>query len=201
MPCRAPRLLIVTLALTLVALPAAAEKVFVDYDPAVDFSTFETFSYSPAKKGLLAQDERTDQRIVDDILEHLEASGLRRVEVDAEPDVVIAYQLAVTTEHRADITAGVFPVDPMWGSGWEWGPTFGPGWAWDGLGWATATTMVSAHRSGTLMVAAFDASTRKGIWRGTAEIEEASTPYKTHQRIDKALDKMAEKWRQMHERD
>ena len=51
--------LLIAIALILTAIPAvAAEHVYVDYDHDVDFSTFETFMYAPAKKGMLAQDPR-----------------------------------------------------------------------------------------------------------------------------------------------
>jgi hypothetical protein len=186
-----------TLLLLLLALPASADKVYVDYDHDVDFSTFATFTYAPAAKGLLAQEELTDQRIVEGIVEHLVAGGLEQVDEQSEPDLVVTYQLATQTNLRADVTA-VVPVGPLWGGGWGWGPAFGPGWGWDGGVWYTASTMVTQHRSGVLLVAAFDTRTKRGIWRGTAEIEQQSTPYKTHQKIDQALDKMAEKWRKMH---
>ena len=184
------------LALALAALPAAADKVFVDYDHDVDFSRFETFTYAPVKKGLLAQDEQLDGWIVDGIVEHIVGAGLTRVEAEDEPDLVVSYALTTHTEGRWDVT-GVTPVGPVWDVGWGWGPGFAPGWGYSG-GWYVPTTMRTTYRFGSLVVAAYDVSTKLGVWRATAEIKEGKTPHKTHQKVDKALDRISEKWREMH---
>ena len=58
--------------------------------------------------------------------------------------------------------------------------------------------MVSSYAVGTLLIAAFDAETKLGIWRGSARVKKGKNPLKTHQNIDKALTTMTEKWHHMH---
>ena len=187
--------------LALAALPVAAkDDIFVDYDHDVDFSTFKTFAYGEAKKGMRAQEELTDQRIVEGIVERMIAGGLQQVDADADPDLVVTYQLTSQTGVRKDVT-GIAPVASMWGSGWGWGAGFGPGWGYGGGTWFTATSMTSTYAVGSLLVAAFDTSTKLGVWRGTAKLKQGKNPLKTHQKIDKALDKMGERWRHMHKGD
>lgn len=187
-----PARVIVT-ALVLTAVPAAAaEKVFVDYDHEVDFSTFETFMYSPARKGMLAQDPLVDRFIVDGIVKRLAAGGLNQVDSDA--DVLVTYEVSSQTGHRVNVTGFTF----YGGDAWGWGSAFGAGWGYGGGGWYVPSTMVTTYKSGTLFVAAFDTSTQMGIWRGSGEIVNVRSPEKAFKKVDKSLDKMAEKWHKMH---
>ncbi len=185
------------LVMALTARPAAADKVFVDFDHDVDFAAFETFTYSPVKKGLLAQDEQIDGWIVDGVVERLIAGGLTQVGKEDDPDLVISYAMSTETSGRIDVTA-VTPVGVGWGAGWGWGVGYGPGWGYAGGVWYTPTTMRSSYITGTLVIVAYDTETKLGVWSGTAEISPGKNPHKTHQKIDKALDKIGQKWRSLH---
>jgi len=185
--------LLIATALVLMAIPAAAaEHVYVDYDHDVDFSTFETFMYSPAKKGMLAQDPLVDRFIVDGIVKRLTAGGLKQVDSDA--DILVTYEVTSQTGQRMNVTGFTFFGADTWG----WGSAFGAGWGYGGGGWYVPTTMVTTYKSGTLFVAAFDTSTKIGIWRGSAQILNVRTSEKAFKKVDKSLDKMAEKWHKMH---
>lgn len=189
--------LILALATVLTAVPASADKIFVDYDHNVDFSRFKTFTYAPAKKGMLAQKEQIDGWIVAGIEERLAAGGLQVVDNDADPDLVVTYSLTTQTGERWDVT-GLTPVATTWGGSWGWGPGFGAGWGYDGGVWYVPTTMSSSYVLGTLIIVAYDTETKLGVWRGSAEISPGKNPHKTHEKIDASLDKIAEKWHHMH---
>lgn len=192
------RVPLLAFALALIALPAAADKVYVDYDHEVDFAVFETFTYAPAERGLRIQDDHMDETVVADIVEKLTAAGMTQVESGA--DIVVTYQVSGHAGSRLDVT-GVVPVGSMWGSGWGWAPGFGPGWGYSGGTWYTATTMISNYKVGVLVVAGFDTSSKNGIWRGSAELTIDQDQGKTYKKLHHALDKMAEKWHKMHKGD
>lgn len=191
--------LAVCLALTLVALPAAADKVFVDYDRTVDFDKFETFTYMSQKPGMLAQNDLMDKRIVEGIVDHLTAAGMKQV--DSGGDIVVTYQVTTKTTPRVNSTTAL-PAGGMWGGGgWGYGPGWGPGYGYAGGGWATTSTTVSEYKTGSLVVEAYDPETKEAIWRGSAQQSVPDSPKKAAKKIDNSLDKMSKKWHQMHKGD
>jgi apolipoprotein N-acyltransferase len=86
-------------------------KVTVDWDRQASFSDYKTYAW---QKGTPAKNPLMDQRIVDAIDKQLSLKGLRKVEADKDPDLVVLYHASVGTETELDTTN-------MGGWGWRWG--------------------------------------------------------------------------------
>ena len=89
------------------------------------------------------------------------------------PDLVVATH--VTTKERQELIANGFGYGPWWGGG---------------LGAATVETYVE----GALIVDLYDAKTKKMVWRGVATATASDKPSKNAKKMNKALDKMFEKY-------
>lgn len=187
--------LLMCLVISLAALPANADGVWVDYDHDFDFSAVETFAYGPADPGLLSQDKYLDKWIVEGIVGRLEDSGLRQV--DADPDIVVTYQVMGNSAARLDVTT-VGPYGGAWGTGWGFGAAFGAGWGWAGGNWGATSAMITDYRAGTLIIDAFDTSTKMGVWRGVSEQTFHEDYDKASKAIEKSLKKISQKWRHLH---
>ena len=70
----------------------------------------------------------------------------------------------------------------------------GPGWGWWGWGPRNETTEVVNYRTGTLVIDMYDARTKQLLWRGTADDTLSSKPEKNEKKLDKAVDKMFDKF-------
>lgn len=168
------------LALTLVcalALAACASipDVQTDYDPAVDFSQYRTYSWREKPSGGTAL---SMQRIVTRIDQQLMAKGWQLVPDDG--DVAIAAHVATHQEHRLD----TFYDGPMW-NGWGW---YGP-YGWYGPS-PYSRTRVTSYTIGTLVVDMFDARSKRAIWSGIAEDAVPGTTAAINADIDNAVAKM-----------
>ena len=160
----------------LVPVTAVAQKVTTDFDRATSFAGFKTFAW---KEGTPAKNPLVDQRIISGIESRLAAKGITKASNVEAADVVIAYHAATDTETQINSynTGG-------WGYGW--------GWGWGGGG--MSTTSVSKIPIGQLVVDMADVKQRKFVWRGTASGTLSSKPEKNDKLLNKALDKMFEKF-------
>ena len=165
---------------------AFAADDYVDYDHDVDFNTFKTFQMADTSKGALAQaNQIMNDRVEKMVEEHFVALGLK--EVDENPDLIVTYD-ASTKENHVLNTVGA-PMGPIGiGFGARWG-RFGA----LGMG-GMATTTVSTFTEGTLVIDAYIPSTKKMVWRGTAEAAVSDNPEKTTEHIKKSLDKLFKNW-------
>ena len=146
-----------------------AQKVSVDSDPAAPFATYKTYGWVA---GTPAPDPLNEQRLHASLDARLAARGLKKVSTN--PDVAVS--TFVTTNERQQFIANGFGYGP-WGFG-------------GGLGGATVETYVE----GTLIVDLYDTKTKKMVWRGVATATASDKPYKNTEKMNKALDKMFEKF-------
>jgi len=147
---RSIRLAAALLGLVLVIGPALA-GVEVHFEEEVDFSAFDTYAW---EKGIPAAQPKVEQWIVDAVDGHLQASGLKKV--DGEADVM------VSTHAFAEALASGDMVDPgYWGAPDDFG---------------MPTVNVASFRKGTLAVRLRDRAEDRVIWRGvaTTTIKDAS---------------------------
>ena len=106
----------VALLAALLASPAAAQTVYIDWDDTVDFSALETFAWKDTGlPSLEAAQPLLHEHIVGAVITQLESSGLRQTE-DA-PDFFITYHGETTTEVRID----TMDYGYAYGRGWRWG--------------------------------------------------------------------------------
>ena len=110
-------------AIALIAAPAQAQKVFIDYDETVDFAALETFSYEESAQPNLSDDDPLMHKyLVGAIVAQLESAGLRQV--DSDPDFYITYHAESETHYSVDTVS----MSYGYGRGWRWGGSgyYGP---------------------------------------------------------------------------
>ena len=156
--------------MTLLGAIALAQSVTYDYDRAANFSSYKTYAWT---RGTELTDELNHARIVRGVESRLAAKGLTRVELSANPDVLVAYHASF--EKNLEIS----------GSTHGWGP-FGLGG--DELG----SARVQAVLVGTLAVDIADARTGAIVWRSLAssDIRPTDKPESRDKKIAKATEKM-----------
>ena len=179
---------LLVVALVLVATPALAQKVYIDYDKEYEFDTIETFAWSKTAETSLEQaDPLLHSRIVNAIEHYLTVSGVR--ETDTDPDVSVTYHTSTKENLSLNTT--------------NWGYGYPGGWGWGGYyggygGFGSSSTTVTSYDTGTLVVDVWDPKTNNLVWRGTAaNMTVSQNPEKMGKRIDKALQKIVSKWQKM----
>jgi hypothetical protein len=168
------------LALALIALPAAAQKVFVDYDESVDFDALKTFTWVDAGPPSLEHSNFLLHRYIKaQVIAQLEKASLAHVESDA--DFQISYHTSLQGEVRAD-SAG-------------WGYNYGNFWIWSDYGYrGPVINNARTYDSGTLIIDAWDGDTKTLIWRGTATATTSLDPVKARKKVDKSIQKIVKMW-------
>jgi hypothetical protein len=183
------RLVSIAALLALAVTPALAEKVYVDYDSAYDTAGVESFAWKETSETSLADTNRLmHSRIVNGIEYQLALAGL--AEDDGDPDVYVTYHTSTSRSIMVDTDFYGYGYPSTWGY-------FGRPYR----GYGSSTTLVRTFERGTLVIDIWDARSSKLIWRGTvANITVTPDPIKMEQRIDKALKKLAQKWRKIRSR-
>ena len=157
---------IAALAIVLAPALAQAQKVNTDFDPAVDFTTFKTYSWTT---GTPSPNPLGEQRIQDAVNKALQAKGLKLV--SANPDLVVATH-AVGKEETELVSTG-------YSGPYRWGYRGG-----------TSTTSVYTYMTGTLAVDLYSAQTKKLAWRGVGSDTLSDKAEKNAEKVVKAVDKM-----------
>jgi hypothetical protein len=149
--------IVVALCLALPAM-ASASDVKTDFDPAVDFTKFKTYSFVGGQElgrtGLLANREMR-QRVMNFISGVMENRGLREVPRDTPHDLAVRYWVArrqktdekVVYDHDAYMWAG-YP--PYWSGAW---------------GWCYTEYVVTHYVEGTLVVDLLNPANKELVWR------------------------------------
>ncbi len=154
-------------AVLLSATAVFGQQVKTDYDRAVDFAQYKTYSWERVQ----TQDALWVDRIKSAVNAALTAKGW--TEAPSGGDVAIV-ATEVSQNHR---TLNTF-YDGF-GGGWRWGGGFG-----------NATTTVDTYKVGALVVDLFDAKTQKLIWRGSASDTLSNKSDKNIKNLDKGVQKM-----------
>ncbi len=160
--------------LGLAALPAAAQKVTIDYAHDFDFTSVKTFQYVDTKD-TNAGNELMDERVKAAIIKELTEGGL--TQTDTNPDLHVTYHYS-SQDQTVYNTMGT-------GIGLGWG-------GWGGMDASTTTT--STFTEGTLVLDAYESTEKKMVWRGTGTVTVKSKPDKQAQQIDNILSKLGDKW-------
>jgi hypothetical protein len=159
-----------------------AADVHVDYDSEADFSKFKTFQYVDTPDSSIEKNNPLmHERMVATIVQTLIDVGLQ--EVDSDPDIFVTYH--ATAEDQSSFTTTGFGYGGWGRRGRRWG---------GGVGMGSSTTMEHTYTEGTLLVDAWSAETEKLVWRGSSAQVLKAKPGKQEKQIQKALNKMADKW-------
>ncbi len=176
------KLLGIALVLALAAIPAAAQKVYIDYDADADFGSYKTFAWGPTPEVSLSDSSPLMHSRIKNAIEYqLTTSGA--IEDTENPDVYVTYHGEESEGMRVDTN--------------QWGYGYGGSWRWDpywGGGMGSTTTTVSTYTKGTLVIDIWDAETKKLIWRGSATATIPAKPEKQARLVDKAVEKLVKQW-------
>jgi hypothetical protein len=139
-------------------------QVSTDYDKAVDFSQYKTFSYHDTGE---IKNDIFASRIESALSDALAARGLRRVPDGGDLWLVAHPRLSKQTQINT------------YNSGWG----YGYGWYGGGMGMQTST--VSEIPVGTLVVDLVDGKKKDMIWRGTASdtLKTDATPEEREKKV------------------
>jgi len=172
--------------LLLAVAPAAAQKVYVDYDEQADFDKYKTFAWADTSEvSLKDSSPLMDSRIKNAIEYRITKGGM--VEDTKNPDLYVTYY----TEEKEEVRIHTTSYGYGYGGGWYRDPY------WGGMGMGMSSSQVYTYPVGTLIVDIWDAKTKQAVWRGTAEGTIPAKPEKQAQLIDKMLEKMVKKWQKM----
>jgi hypothetical protein len=180
---------LVMAALLLMAAPAFAQKVYIDYDKDYDFDSPESFKWAKTSETSVEDaNPLMHSRIVNAIEHYLTMGQLR--EVESDPDLYITYHTNTKEEMSLNTTSFGYGYPGGWYGGYYGGYGYG--------GMGSSSTTVSTYEVGTLVVDAWDPKTEKLVWRGTAtNMTVSDNPEKMMKRIDKALAKIVKKWQNL----
>ena len=181
------RLFILLVVFTVItATPALAQKVYVDYDRATAFSQYRTFQFKETREDLRNFSETLHRRVVNGLRSYIKEGGME--EVDADPDIYIAYYTADQSNLRLVLSDLEY----------TYGPDFSLGSYWEG-GVGTRNLEDFSFNEGTLIIDAWDAKEKKLIWRGIGTAAMAKKkPEKNEQKLDRALEKIMKRWDEMY---
>ena len=140
---------------------ASAQKVSVDYDKEVNFSSIKSYAWEPVASTV---SPLVEKRILNAIDRQLASKGWTKT--DSAPTAIITFHAGVE-------------VQQMW-NGWGSGPR------WSGFGTITAEQI----RTGQLLVDINDATTGRLIWRGFASDTISDNIEKNEKRLNEAVAKM-----------
>ena len=174
--------------LALAASPAAAQKVYVDYDSYADFSQYKTFAWVDTNTTSLKMDyPEVDSMIKNNIEYYLVKGGMSE---DLEnPDVFVTYH--GTTSTQTQFMTSTYGY--AYGAGWTWGGYWGPR--------VVSGSMKTEFRKGTMMIDIWDAKKKEALFRGTIVKIHADDPMKAIKNIDDGIDKIVKKYREMRKKE
>jgi hypothetical protein len=176
------KILGITAVLAVLAIPATAQKVTIDYAHDFDFDSLETFQYVETAETSAGNQMMAD-RVTSMIVKELEEGGLQQV--DSDPDLYVTYHY--TSKENTTFNTTNFGYGGTWGGYYGWG---------GGMG--SSTTTASTYEVGTLIIDAYDAAEKKMIWRGTGTVTVKSKPEKQIKQVDNILSKLGNKWDKIH---
>ncbi len=143
------RILTATLGAIVLAAGCSTLETSVDYDKAVDFSQYKTFSYRDTGD---FKDQLWAKRIENVLSDTLAAKGLKRVESGGDVWLVPHGRLSKQTQVNT------------YNTGWG----YGYGWYGYGGGGGMTTSTVSEIPVGTLIVDLVDGNKKEMVWRAKA---------------------------------
>ena len=149
-----------------------AQKVSTEFDPAVDFSKYKTFTW---KEGKSSPNPAIHQRVVAGVEKQLAAHGLTRAVDPQSADLMVEYSTAAI----ADVVLNTQEVG-AWSVGYGYWPT----------AHSTMVTSATHIRKGSLVLDLADPATKHFVWRGIARATVSDDVEDVNKIIDKSLAKL-----------
>jgi len=179
------RTLLVAAALTLALVGCSSIRVATDYDSEADFSNLHTWKWM-MRAGDVPDDPRFNaeflrSRIEEAVVAEMTARGYEKIE-DGMADILIGYHVVV--EDKVDVAT----FDNYYGypGSWYYQPT----------PYRYRETQVRTYQMGTLILDIANGTTKRLIWRGSAEaeVEKAASPEERTERIREGVKKILDRF-------
>jgi len=184
------KILFLSFLLPLLFTSCSSMKYMADYDPAVNFKTYQSFSYLPWNKQS------------DEILSNIDKKRLRAAVTTEMTKRGYTY-----TEGNSDLNINIFLIvdhktgtstyNDYYSSGPSVGYYYGP-WGYNNPGGvSTITTMHSYdYKEGTLLLDILDVSKKQLAWQGIVKgmLRSKPDPEKVDQRIKNVISKLFEEF-------
>lgn len=157
--------------------------VKTDFDQTADFDQFHTFTFAGMtdlnQTGML-NNSLTRKRIETAVTRELTKKGLKQVELDQHPDLIVHYWMGVKDRQRIDTTG------PSMGA-YGWHGRYGYG-----AGYSGVTTY--EYRQGTLVTDLIEPTKKELVWRATIVANLENTTAENIELGDKAIAKAFENY-------
>jgi uncharacterized protein DUF4136 len=158
------------LVLVILALPAVAQKVSVNFDSAADFSRYRTYSFLESKQP--SESKVCHQAILDSIQLKLAKRGLLPAYTGERADLYIVYN------------AGIRELISIQGYDYSYSST------WHSHYSHNDASEVALHNSQTLVIDVIDAKQNQLVWRGIAADTLVDNAERAIKNIERATKKM-----------
>jgi hypothetical protein len=175
----------------LMASPAFAQTVKVNWNQAAPFSDYKTYAW---KTGTSQANSFYAGWVKPDVDAQLAAKGLTLASANQKPDIYVTFHI-----QTQEVTDAITTEDGF-GPGWGWGG--GPWGVWGGWGgWEggdfsdTAITTEEPRTMGILTVDLYDVAKKHLVWRGQATVDSVSNSQKGDEKqTEKSVEKMFKKY-------
>jgi hypothetical protein len=156
-------------AICLIATFAAGQDVSVNYNRSQSFSQFHTYAWGRENANKI-QNSILAQVAEQDVNSELQGKGLKLVEADQTPDIVVTTNSGMKQE--TSYTA----------------------WGMRGIGGGMGGITPEQNVEGTLVVDLYDAKNQSLVWRGIAQDTLKKNGQKNQEALQKAISKMFKHW-------
>jgi len=148
---------------------AVAQQVSVNYDHSQSFAQYHTYAFENNDPNQIANSILA-QAAVSDVNTALQGKGLSKVEVSANPDLILLVSggLKQQTSYSA--------------------------WGMRGIGGGMGGISPEQNVEGTMIVSLYDAKQKTLIWRGIGQDTLSNNGNKNQQAVEKAVQKMFKQW-------
>jgi hypothetical protein len=174
----------IAILLVLAASPAAAQKVYVDYDTYVDLDSYKSFAWVDTNTTSLKMDYPEVDSMIKNNIEYYMVKGGMHEDLE-NPDVYVTYH--ATTQTQTQFMTSTYGY--AYGAGWTWGGYWGPR--------VVSGSMNTEFKKGTMIIDIWDAKKKEALFRGTIVKIHADDPMKAIKNIDDGIDKVVKAFREM----
>jgi len=166
--------------LSLFVVSGFAQDVRYNFDKGTDFTKYRTYKWVQIKDAAKL-DQLSEQQLKSSLEEELAKKGLM-LSPGENPDLLVAYQFALSQEKEYSSYSSDFGYGPGWGRGWYGG----------GMGSTMTSGQTSTIHIGSLGLDMYDPARKQLIWRGEASktLDATAKPDKRAKNIKKASAKL-----------
>jgi hypothetical protein len=160
---------LLSILMCLVSVATLGQQVSVNYNHSQDFSQYHSYAWGSNNANQI-QNSILAQVALQDINAQLQGKGLRMVEENQNPDLIV-------------IANGGLKQETSWNA-----------WGMRGIGGGMGSITPQQNVEGTLIVDLHDAKSQSLVWRGIAQDTLSNKGNKNQEMVNKAVNKMFQKY-------